>query len=98
MEINEMIARSRGVFVFFTPRSLRDKVTRDWIVLEIGMSIAHKRKIYFWKSSRVARDELPVFYQQLSEARRYTTLTSEGKSRLTHEVSRAGKQLTGQDS
>jgi hypothetical protein len=96
-EINDMIEKSRGVFVFFTPRSLRDKVTRDWIMLEIGMAIAHRRKTYFWKSSRVTRDELPVFYQQISEARNYSTMTIEGRNKLTQGITIAGKQLASQN-
>jgi len=95
-EINDVIKKSRGIFVFFTPRSLRHQVTRDWIMLEIGMAIAHNKKAYFWKSSRIERDELPVFYQQLSEARHYTTLTAEGRSKLAREVAIAGRQLVNE--
>jgi hypothetical protein len=38
---------------------------------------------------------LPAFYQQLSEARNYTTITVEGRSKLAGEVSIAGKQILG---
>lgn len=93
IEINEMIEESKAVFVFFTPRSLRHQVTRDWIMLEIGMAVAHKKSIYFWKSSHVKREELPAFYQQLSEARNYTTMTLEGQSKLAREVGIAGRQI-----
>ncbi len=92
-EIGQKIEKSKAFFLFFTPRSLRDRVTRDWIMLELGLALAHNREIYSWKSSQVSRAELPAFIDQLSTPREYGTKTMEGQDKLRRQVEIAARQI-----
>ncbi len=90
--ISERIEHSKAVFVFFTTNSMHNMDTRDWIIFELGLALAHGKKIYSWKDEGV--QVLPRLVEQVTTHRPFETYSSRGTTKLTSEVRRVAKELS----
>jgi hypothetical protein len=91
-EIAEAVKKSEALFVFFTRDALYGD-TRDWIIFEIGVAVAHSRKIYSWKTNEVTKEQLPRLLEQVSKYREFNLLTSDDAIKLTGEIRKVAKTL-----
>jgi hypothetical protein len=89
--ISQRIEISKAVFVFFTTNSVSNMDTRDWIIFELGLALAHGKKIFSWKDEGV--QVLPKLVEQVTTYRPFETYSNRGALRLTGEVRRVAKEL-----
>jgi hypothetical protein len=91
-EIAEAVGKSEALFVFFTSNTLSGD-TRDWIVFEIGVALAHGKRIYSWKEGWIKKEQLPRLLEQVSKYAEFTSQTSEGALKLTGDIRDIAKKL-----
>ncbi len=91
-EIAEAVGKSETLFVFFTSNTLSGD-TRDWIVFEIGVALAHGKRIYSWKEGWIRKEQLPRLLEQVSKYVEFTSQTSEGALKLTGDIRDVVKKL-----
>ena len=89
--ISERIEKSKALFAFFTSNSINNMDTRDWIIFELGLALAHGKKIFSWKDEGV--QVVPKLIEQVTTYRSFETYSSRGALKLTGEVRRVAKQL-----
>ena len=92
IEIAEAVGNSDALFAFFTSNALSGD-TRDWIVFEIGVALAHGKGIYSWKEEWIKKEQLPRLLEQVSKYREFTTLTSDGALKLQSDIRQIAKKL-----
>jgi len=86
------VGKSEALFVFFTSNTLSGD-TRDWIVFEIGVALAHGKRIYSWKEGWIKKEQLPRLLEQVSKYAEFTSQTSEGALKLTGDIRDIAKKL-----
>ncbi len=89
--ISQRIETSKALFAFFTINSIHNMETRDWIIFELGLALAHGKKIFSWKDEGVP--VLPKLVEQITTYRSFESHSSRGVLRLTGEVRRVAKEL-----
>lgn len=92
-EIAEAVKKAEALFVFFTTNSLSCGDTRDWIVFEIGIALAHGKRIYSWKEGWTRKDQLPRLLEQVSKYMEFATSTSDGTLKLVSDIREIAKKL-----
>jgi hypothetical protein len=68
-EIARLVKGARALFAYFTYNSTYDRETRDWIVFEIGVAVAHGRRIFAWKEKQWPKEQLPRLLEQVTTYR-----------------------------
>jgi hypothetical protein len=92
-EIAEAVKKAEALFAFFTNNSLSNRDTRDWIVFEIGIALAHGKRIYSWKEGWITKELLPRLLDQVSKYVEFATSTSDGTLKLVSDIREIAKKL-----
>ena len=88
-EIDGAVRDAKAVFVFFTYSSITGE-TRDWIVFEIGLAVAHDRPVYFWKQKGLPKELLPRMVEQVTTYNEFE-ISSNGVLKLAENIRTAAK-------
>jgi hypothetical protein len=91
-EIAEAVLKADALFVFFTTNTLFGE-TRDWIVFEIGVAVAHGKRIYCWIAGGLGKESLPRLLEQVTKYREFNAWTSDGAIKLTGEIRDVARDL-----
>jgi hypothetical protein len=91
-EIAKAVSEARALFVFFTFNSSSGE-TRDWIVFELGVAVAHGVPIHAWKLKGVPKDSLPRLVEQVTTYHDFDPST-QGIFALTKEVRGTAKSFS----
>lgn len=90
-EIARAVSGAKALFVFFTFNSLSSD-TRDWIVFEFGVAVAHDVPVHAWKLKGLPKDSLPRLVEQVTTYHDFDPSTH-GILALTKEVRNTAKSL-----
>jgi len=63
------------------------------MVFEIGVALAHGKRIYSWKEEWIKKEELPRLLEQVSKYREFVASTSDGVLKLTSDIRGIAKKL-----
>jgi len=85
--------KAEALFAFFTTNSLSYGDTRDWIIFEIGIALAHGKRIYSWKEGWIRKEQLPRLLEQVSKYVEFATSTSDGTLKLVSDIREIAKKL-----
>jgi hypothetical protein len=91
-EIAEVVEKAKAFFAFFTWNSLSGE-TRDWVVFEIGLALAHGIKIYSWKERNVMKEQLPRLLEQVTKYKEFSTMTSDDTLKFRSDIREVAKNL-----
>ncbi len=91
-EITDRIKQSKALFVFFTYNTTMGE-TRDWIVFELGVAVAHSKPIYAWRVDFVMREQLPRMVEQVSKYSNFSLQNPQGVMKLVREVKTAARRV-----
>jgi hypothetical protein len=91
-EIAKAVEKAEALLAFFSANALCGD-TRDWVVFEIGVAVAHGKRIYSWKEDSIKKEQLPRLLEQVSKYAEFTSRTSDGALKLTRDIRDIAKKL-----
>lgn len=90
-ELAKAVSSAVALFVFLTFNSTAGD-TRDWIVFELGVAVAHGVPVFAWKLKGLQKPSLPRMLEQVTTYREFDP-TVQGLFALTKEVRNVVKGL-----